>query len=98
MSNIIPYLGPLIGIFAGAIAAILQCSTLGWATILPVVIVFLAVQLMDNFFVQPVVVARAMNLHPMIVIFVVLVGSQMFGTVGMLLAVPLTAVIKVSVA
>jgi predicted PurR-regulated permease PerM len=97
VSNIIPYLGPLIGIFAGTIAAILQYSTLGWATILPVVIVFLAVQLMDNVFVQPVVVARAVNLHPLIVIFVVLVGSQMFGAVGMLLAVPLTAVIKVSV-
>ena len=97
VSNIIPYLGPLIGILAGTIAAILQYSTLGWATVLPVVIVFLVVQLMDNVFVQPVVVARSVNLHPLIVIFVVLVGSQMFGAVGMLLAVPLTAVLKVSV-
>jgi len=97
VSNIIPYLGPLIGILAGTIAAILQYSTLGWATILPVVIVFLTVQLLDNVFVQPVVVARSVNLHPLIVIFVVLVGSQMFGAIGMLLAVPLTAVLKVSV-
>jgi len=97
VANIIPYLGPLIGIFAGTIAVILQYSTLGWGTILPVVIVFLAVQLADNVFVQPVVVARSVNLHPLIVIFVVLVGSQMFGAVGMLLAVPLTAVVKVSV-
>lgn len=97
VSNIIPYLGPLIGIMAGTIAAILQYSTLGWATILPVVIVFLAVQLMDNVFIQPVVVARSVNLHPLVVIFVVLVGSQMFGAVGMLLAVPLTAVLKVAV-
>jgi len=97
VANIIPYLGPLIGILAGTIAAVLQYSTLGWATILPVVIVFLTVQLMDNVFVQPVVVARSVNLHPLIVIFVVLVGSQMFGAVGMLLAVPLTAVLKVSI-
>ena len=97
VANIIPYLGPLIGILAGTIAAILQYSTLGWGTILPVIIVFLAVQLLDNVFVQPVVVARSVNLHPLIVIFVVLVGSQMFGAVGMLLAVPLTAVLKVSV-
>jgi len=97
VSNIIPYLGPLIGILAGTIAAILQYSTLGWATVLPVVIVFLVVQVMDNVFIQPVVVARSVNLHPLIVIFVVLVGSNMFGAVGMLLAVPLTAVIKVSV-
>ena len=97
VSNIIPYLGPLIGIMAGTIAAVLQYSTLGWWTILPVIFVFLTVQLLDNVFVQPVVVARSVNLHPLIVIFVVLVGSQMFGAVGMLLAVPLTAVIKVSV-
>lgn len=97
VSNVIPYLGPLIGILAGTIAAILQYSTLGWGTILPVVVVFLVVQLMDNVFVQPVVVARSVNLHPLIVIFVVLVGSHMFGAVGMLLAVPLTAVLKVSV-
>jgi predicted PurR-regulated permease PerM len=97
VSNIIPYLGPLIGIMAGTIAAVLQYSTLGWWTILPVIFVFLTVQLLDNVFVQPVVVARSVNLHPLIVIFVVLFGSHMFGAVGMLLAVPLTAVIKVSV-
>jgi predicted PurR-regulated permease PerM len=97
VSNIIPYLGPLIGILAGTIAAVLQYSTLGWWTILPVIFVFLTVQLLDNVFVQPVVVARSVNLHPLIVIFVVMVGSQMFGAVGMLLAVPLTAVLKVSV-
>ena len=97
VANIIPYLGPLIGILAGTVSALLQYSTLGWGTILPVVDVFLAVQLFDNVFVQPVVVARSVNLHPLIVIFVVLVGSQMFGAMGMLLAVPMTAVLKVAV-
>ena len=97
VANIIPYLGPLIGIIAGTVSALLQYSTLGWATILPVIGVFLMVQLLDNLFVQPVVVARAVDLHPLILIFVVLVGSQMFGAVGMLLAVPMTAVIKVAV-
>ena len=97
VANIIPYLGPLIGIIAGTVSALLQYSTLGWATILPVIGVFLMVQLLDNLFVQPVVVARAVDLHPLIMIFVVLVGSQMFGAMGMLLAVPMTAVIKVAV-
>lgn len=97
VANVIPYLGPLIGIVAGTVSVILQYSTLGWATILPVIAVFLVVQLMDNVFVQPIVVARSVNLHPLVVIFVVLVGSQMFGAMGMLLAVPMTAVIKVSV-
>lgn len=96
IANIIPYLGPLIGIVAGVIAAALQYSALSVGVVVPVVIVFLFVQIMDNVFVAPVVVARSVNLHPLIVIFVVLVGSQLFGAVGMLLAVPATAVIKVS--
>ena len=97
VANVIPYLGPIIGILAGVVAAVLQHSTLSLSAILPVVGVFLAVQVLDNVFVQPVVVARSVNLHPLVVVFVVLVGNQLFGAVGMLLAVPATAVVKVSV-
>ena len=97
VSNVIPYVGPLIGIITGTVAVVLQYSALSWGAILPVVVVFLIVQVLDNVFVAPVVVARSVNLHPLVVIFVVLVGSQLFGAVGMILAVPATAVIKVSV-
>lgn len=96
LANVIPYLGPAIGIIAGVIAAILQYSAFSMGVIVPVVIVFLVVQVIDNVFVAPVVVARSVNLHPLLVIFAVLVGNQLFGAVGMLLAVPTTAVIKVS--
>ena len=94
--NVIPYLGPVVGIVAGIIAAVLQYSALSAGVIVPVVIVFVIVQIIDNVFIAPVVVARSVNLHPLLVIFAVLVGSQLFGAVGMLLAVPATAVIKVS--
>ena len=97
ISNVIPYLGPIIGILAGIIAALIQYSTLSFGIVLPVVAVFLVVQILDNVFVAPVVVARSVNLHPLVVIFVVLAGNQLFGAVGMILAVPTTAVIKVSV-
>ena len=97
ISNVIPYLGPLIGILAGIIAALIQYSTLSFGIVLPVVAVFLVVQILDNVFVAPVVVARSVNLHPLVVIFAVLVGNQLFGAVGMILAVPTTAVVKVSV-
>lgn len=96
LANVIPYLGPVVGIVAGVIAAILQYSALSAGIIVPVVVVFLIVQAIDNVFVAPVVVARSVNLHPLLVIFAVLVGSQLFGAVGMLLAIPATAVLKVS--
>ena len=97
LANVIPYLGPLIGIVAGIIATVLQYSTLSFGVVLPVIIVFAIVQLVDNVFIAPMVVGRSVNLHPLLVIFAVLVGSELFGAVGMLLAVPTTAVIKVSV-
>jgi predicted PurR-regulated permease PerM len=97
VSNVIPYLGPLIGIVAGTLAAGLQYSTLSWTVLLPVIIVFLVVQLLDNILVQPLVVAKSVNLHPLVVVFVVLVGSQFFGAAGMLLAVPVSAVMKVTI-
>ena len=97
LANVIPYLGPLIGIIAGVIAAVLQYSALSFGVVIPVIIVFAIVQLVDNAFIAPMVVGRSVNLHPLLVIFVVLVGSELFGAVGMLLAVPTTAVIKVSV-
>jgi predicted PurR-regulated permease PerM len=96
LSNVIPYLGPIIGIAAGILATLLQHGSLGVGVLLPVVAVFLIVQIVDNVFIQPVVVAKSVNLHPLIVIFVVLVGNHLFGPIGMLLAVPFTAVTKVS--
>ena len=97
LANVIPYMGPAIGIIAGVIAAALQYSALSFGVVVPVIIVFAIVQLVDNVFVAPMVVGGSVNLHPLLVIFAVLVGSELFGAVGMLLAVPTTAVIKVSV-
>ena len=97
LANVIPYMGPAIGIIAGVIAAVLQYSALSFGVVVPVIIVFAIVQLVDNVFVAPMVVGGSVNLHPLLVIFAVLVGSELFGAVGMLLAVPTTAVIKVSV-
>ena len=97
LANVIPYMGPAIGIIAGVVAAVLQYSALSFDVVIPVIIVFAIVQLVDNVFVAPMVVGRSVNLHPLLVIFAVFVGSELFGAVGMLLAVPTTAVIKVSV-
>lgn len=97
LANVIPYMGPAIGIIAGVVAAVLQYSALSFGVVIPVIIVFVIVQLVDNVFVAPMVVGRSVNLHPLLVIFAVFVGSELFGAVGMLLAVPTTAVIKVSV-
>ena len=56
----------------------------------------LGIQLVDNILVQPTVVARSVEMHPLVVLFVVMVGSQLMGIVGMIIAVPLFGILKVS--
>ena len=94
LANVIPYLGPLIGIVCSSIVALATGG--GLAMVAKVIVMFLIVQLIDNVFVQPTVVAKSVELHPLVVLFVVMVGSQLVGIVGMLIAVPLTGVVKVS--
>lgn len=93
-ANMIPFLGPLIGIISASIVAL---ATVGkMALVGKVVVVFLIVQVVDNILVQPTVLAKSVEMHPLVVLFVVMVGSQLMGIVGMLIAVPLTGILKVS--
>ena len=94
LANMIPYLGPLIGILIGSIVALATGG--GFGLVGNVILVFFVVQAIDNVLVQPAIVAKNVDLHPLVVLFVVMVGSQLMGIVGMLVAVPLTGIIKVS--
>ena len=94
LANVIPYLGPLIGIVCSSIVALATGG--GLAMVAKVIVMFLIVQLIDNVLVQPTMVAKSVELHPLVILFVVMVGSQLMGIVGMLIAVPLTGIVKVS--
>jgi predicted PurR-regulated permease PerM len=95
VANVVPYFGP----FAGAVPA-LVVEAVGMedpTTLLPVVVVFLVVQLLDNVILKPVVVAKTMNLHPLIVLIVVVGGGQLYGIPGMILSIPLASMFIVVV-
>lgn len=91
--NIIPFIGP----FLGAIPAVLMAFTISLKMALFVALVNLAVQLLENNVVSPQVVGRTLKLHPLLVIFALLVGGELAGIVGLIVAVPIFAVIKVIV-
>ena len=94
LANVIPFLGPLIGTVCASIVALATGG--GLAMVAKVIAMFLAIQLIDNVLIQPTMVAKSVELHPLVVLFVVMVGSQLLGIVGMLIAVPLTGIAKVS--
>ena len=95
LASIVPYLGFFVGIVAASIAAMFQFQDpvyLGY-----IGIVFLIGQALEGWVLTPWLVGEKIGLHPVAVIFAVLAGGQLFGFVGILLALPLAAVVMVFV-
>jgi len=91
--SIVPYLGTAVGIVAGLAAAAFQFQDL--FHIVLVLIVFGVGQSLESMFLTPKLVGDAVGLHPVTVIFAVLAGGQLFGFLGILLALPVAAALNV---
>jgi predicted PurR-regulated permease PerM len=89
--NIIPYLGP----FFGAAPALLMATTISMKMALFVIIVNLLIQVLEGNVISPQVVGRSLHMHPLFIIFALLVGGEIAGIFGLILAVPFFAVMKV---
>jgi predicted PurR-regulated permease PerM len=90
--HLVPYLGPIIGGIPAAIISIIQFGD--FSAIPYIIIVMSLVYTFDNGFVQPYVFSKSVDMHPIIIILLIITGSQLFGILGMLLAVPTAAVIR----
>ena len=89
--DIVPYLGP----FLGAAPAVIMASTISWRLVLMVAVVNTLCQMLESNVISPQVVGRSLHLHPLLIIFALLVGGEVAGIVGLILAVPLFAAGKV---
>lgn len=88
--NIIPYFGPFVGGLLAVIVALFQSPALA----LLVILVMVGIQLIDGMFLSPNIMSQQVNVHPVIVVFALLIGGSLFGIIGMLLAIPVVASIK----
>ncbi len=89
----IPYLGPASLALLGGIAAMVQFGD--WKHVAGVGVVFAVGQVIESYWLTPKLVGDRIGLHPVAVIFAVLAGGQLFGFLGMLLALPVAAVANV---
>lgn len=89
----VPYVGPATVLVLGCIAAVIQYGD--WQHLLAVLAVFGIGQLVESYWLTPKLVGDRIGLHPVAVIFAVLAGGQLFGFVGMLIALPCAAVANV---
>ncbi len=89
--NIIPYFGPIIGAMPALVLAMVK------SPIAPiwVLVVFFIVNQLEASIIAPKIVGDRVGLHPLAIIFSVLAGGEIMGIIGMLLAVPVAAIIKI---
>lgn len=91
--SFIPYVGIIFGFIAGMLVAFFQYGD--WLNIAIVAAIFVSGQVIEGTFVTPKLVGDKVGLHPVWIIFGMLCGATLFGFVGILLAIPVTAVIGV---
>ena len=91
ITDLIPYIGPYIGGAAAVIVGFSQNPIIGIITL----IVATIVQLIENYVLQPVVMSKTMQLHPVTIIIGLLIFGNFFGIAGMILATPILSLFKV---
>ncbi|MDN4081276.1 AI-2E family transporter [Paenibacillus polymyxa] len=91
LTSVVPYLGPAIAIMPALIVALVTSPIM----LLKMVAVWTIVQLIEGKLISPQIMGKTLNIHPITIIFVILTSGNLFGVLGVLLAVPGYAVLKV---
>jgi predicted PurR-regulated permease PerM len=91
--NIVPYVGPIIAITPALIIAFIDSPSM----VLKVIIVMMIVQLAEGKFISPQVMGKKLDIHPITIIFIILTAGNLFGIMGIILAIPGYAILKVLV-
>lgn len=89
IANIIPYFGPIIGAIPAVLITLTTSTHLVWFVIGSIVVI----QLIENNLLSPYILGRSVRIHPIVIIFALVVGGKLFGVIGMMLAVPIVSVI-----
>jgi predicted PurR-regulated permease PerM len=93
LMELVPYVGPVLGALPPVIVALVQDPLMA----LWVVLLFVALQQLEGHVVAPNVFGRALRLNPLLVILALLLGGQIYGLVGALIALPIAAVLRETV-
>ncbi|MCU7558510.1 AI-2E family transporter [Macrococcus capreoli] len=93
VTSVVPYLGPMIAISPAIIIALVDSPIM----LLKLAVVWMAVQFLEGHFISPNIMGKTMQIHPLTIIFVLLSAGNMLGIVGVILGIPMYAILKVIV-
>ncbi|RED66288.1 AI-2E family transporter [Cohnella lupini] len=90
-TSIVPYLGPAIAITPALVVAMVTSPVM----LLKMLVIWTIVQLIEGKFISPQIMGKTMHVHPITIIFVIITAGNLFGMIGIILAVPGYAILKV---
>jgi len=91
-TNVIPYFGPIIG----AIPAVIISATISIQKVFIVIGIVFLLQFIEGNILSPLIVGKSLHMHPIAIIFALLAGGEIGGVIGLILAVPTLAILKVT--
>lgn len=94
LGHLIPYFGPIIGGIPAVLVSLYKTGD--FSQVPEIVILFTIIYIIDNGFVQPYVFSKNINMHPVVIIILIAIGNELFGIVGMFLAIPVSNIIRVT--
>ena len=92
LGHLVPYFGPIIGGVPAIIISVIQYGNFSHVPF--IVLVIFGVYALDNGFVQPYVFSKSVDMHPVVIILLILIGSELMGVIGMLLIIPFATVVR----
>ncbi|MDR9419704.1 AI-2E family transporter [Gracilimonas sp.] len=95
LANTIPYFGPVLGYFLSVIVSIIETGN--FSLVAACILAIFIVQILDNVVFQPMLFSRSADMHPVAILFIILIGAETAGILGMLIAIPLATVIKITI-
>ena len=88
--NVIPFFGPIIG----AIPVIFISLQTSWQLAFMVIFFMIIIQILENSLLSPYIFGKTMNIHPMLVFFLLIIGAEIAGIVGMIFIIPLYLIMQ----
>lgn len=93
VTNVIPYFGPIIG----AVPAVIIAATTSVKLVIITVVIVFGLQFLEGNILSPYIVGKSLHMHPLMIMFALTAGGEIGGIIGMILAVPVLAVLKVGI-
>lgn len=94
IANLVPYLGPVVGAVPAFLVSLTQFGD--FRMVVPIIVLTVTIQAIDNTIVQPICFAKTVDMHPLTVILVLIIGNELMGVAGMILGIPIATILKVS--